>query len=411
MLTFKFTSIIIITGSILLSFYSSTHTVIPSVNAQNSEEDVISLNSKALEAINQGRYQEAIEYLDGALAIDPNDVNALYLKGTALSSLGMNQEAIEYFDRVLAIDPNDVDALTNKGVTLGSLGMNQEAIEYFDRVLAIDPNNIFALYNKGVALYNLGRYQEAIEYYDRVLAIDPNYVDALNNKGTALGELGRYEEAITYFDQVLSIDPNYRQAALNKGAALGNLGRHQEAAQYFETSSSIQESSINNVPTYNDNKGNYFVLISNVSEKGYYFLSSLLESDYTNLDVRLDNSNGYKGKYQLQYISHGYQIDVTAEVNGGISKVNTGDCQGAIVIFDEILRVNSLHPNEPGQQKQLAATLYNKGLCVSQVDPTGGQKLIDEAHTHDPNYEGTYIFEGASFAPPVASLIISEPSG
>jgi hypothetical protein len=56
------------------------------------------------------------------LAIEPNDIDALYNKGVDLGYLGRYQEAIDYYDRVLAIDPNDIDALTNRALALDSLG-------------------------------------------------------------------------------------------------------------------------------------------------------------------------------------------------------------------------------------------------------------------------------------------------
>jgi lipoprotein NlpI len=51
------------------------------------------------------------------------------------------------FDEALAIDPNDVDALNNKGVALNNLGNYTGAIEFYNKTLAIDPKNTFALTN------------------------------------------------------------------------------------------------------------------------------------------------------------------------------------------------------------------------------------------------------------------------
>jgi tetratricopeptide (TPR) repeat protein len=117
------------------------------------------------------------------------DANSLSVKGSMALEQGRYEEAIEYLDQALAIEPNNFGALTNKGVALDNLGRYQEAIEYYDRVLAIDPNDLYASYNKGALLHDLGRYQEAIEYYDRVLAIDPNHVGASTNKAHALDRL------------------------------------------------------------------------------------------------------------------------------------------------------------------------------------------------------------------------------
>ena len=60
-----------------------------------------------------------------------------------------------HYVRALAIDPNDVNALNYKGLALFSLGQHNESIEYFDRVLNIDPNNFVALDNKRLAIDNL----------------------------------------------------------------------------------------------------------------------------------------------------------------------------------------------------------------------------------------------------------------
>jgi tetratricopeptide (TPR) repeat protein len=44
-------------------------------------------------------------------------ISALNNKGEALNNQGKYQEAIEYFDRVLAIDPNDRDESYSKELT------------------------------------------------------------------------------------------------------------------------------------------------------------------------------------------------------------------------------------------------------------------------------------------------------
>jgi tetratricopeptide (TPR) repeat protein len=99
--------------------------------------------------------------LGDAVGQDPDiyisdNVSKLKEKGDALYKQGRYQEAIEYYDRALAMDPNDVSALNNKGNALGDLGRYQEAIEYYDRALAIDPNDADALYNKGNPFVILG---------------------------------------------------------------------------------------------------------------------------------------------------------------------------------------------------------------------------------------------------------------
>ena len=54
-------------------------------------------------------------------------------KGLALDNLGKYEEAIEWYDKTLKIDPNNVFALYNKGFALNNLGKYQEAIEWYDK--------------------------------------------------------------------------------------------------------------------------------------------------------------------------------------------------------------------------------------------------------------------------------------
>jgi tetratricopeptide (TPR) repeat protein len=379
-------------------------------NATTTEERLTTndsaLGGKGAALDSLGEYQDALEYYDRALAMDPNNVSALGGKGAALDSLGEYQDALEYYDRALAMDPNNTNIVNNKGGALGNLGRYEEAMEYIDRALAMDPNNTNIVNNKGTALFYLGREEEALEYYDRALAMDPNNTNALTNKGTALAGLGRYEEAIGYFDRILNIDPNYIPALVNKGAALGNLGRHQEAMEYFETTSLIQESSITTAPPASSNEKNHFVLITNVWEKEYSSRNRLVQY-YSNVDLgnlQLDNLKRDKETYALHFISHSYEININKETNTGIAKFNIGDYQGAIVIFDEILRLNEMHPGELVQKQELAATLYNEGLCLEKLgNLTGAEQYKNQAHGVYPNYKGGYVLK-ADFSPPVLAL-------
>jgi tetratricopeptide (TPR) repeat protein len=228
--------------------------------------------------------------------------------------------------------------------------------------------------------------------------------------GTALGVLGRYEEAIGYFDTILLyIDPNYVPALVSIGTALENLGRHQEAIEYFEAASLIQEPSVSAAPISSDNK-NHFVLITDVGEKDYSTNSGVLRY-YSNLDVgnsQVHNLNGYKERYELHYISHGYKVDVDKEFLIGYATFNKQDYDGAIIIFDEILGLNAMHPDELVKKQQLAASLYHKGLSLENLgDLPTAQQYKSQALDVDPNYNGG-LPAIAKFAAPT-QLIVGVP--
>jgi tetratricopeptide (TPR) repeat protein len=82
--------------------------------------DVSSYLEKASESYNKGDLNEDLKHLDIILK-DQNFIVTLYDKGVLLGELGKQEEAIEWFNTVLDIDPNHTNALNAKGNSLNSL--------------------------------------------------------------------------------------------------------------------------------------------------------------------------------------------------------------------------------------------------------------------------------------------------
>jgi tetratricopeptide (TPR) repeat protein len=75
----------------------------------------------------------------------------------ALVGLGKYNEAIPFLDKALAVNPNFVAALNNKGLALASLGRYNESIPFFDKALTKDPKNNAALNGKKLSLQGLNQ--------------------------------------------------------------------------------------------------------------------------------------------------------------------------------------------------------------------------------------------------------------
>jgi hypothetical protein len=124
----------------------------------------------------EGKYEEIIQYTDEFLAINPDDVFALFYKALALHDSGQFEEAILYYDKILEINPKDIDALNNKGVALDDLGRYEEAKSYYEKVLEINPTD-------PDAIYNLAEQQE----FEEISQIDENQEDSEPSWGSIIG--------------------------------------------------------------------------------------------------------------------------------------------------------------------------------------------------------------------------------
>jgi hypothetical protein len=81
----------------------------------------------------------ALEILNAAQAIAPNDANPPLEKGLRLMELKMPDLALREFDRAVTLASDDPKIINNRGVARSQLGQRDAAIEDFRRALRIDP--------------------------------------------------------------------------------------------------------------------------------------------------------------------------------------------------------------------------------------------------------------------------------
>jgi tetratricopeptide (TPR) repeat protein len=88
------------------------------------------------------RYDEAIKWYSDALALTPNDVNAITDLGVCYYYTNQPDKALEQFSRSLKLDPKHTKTLLNVGIVkaFGKQDL-QGASEAWQQVLAIAPNS------------------------------------------------------------------------------------------------------------------------------------------------------------------------------------------------------------------------------------------------------------------------------
>ena len=106
--------------------------------------------------------------------MDPRHTNAWKEKGICLKELGRYEEAIQCFDRAVALAPKDFstyyfkgEALEKLGKSTGEFSLLEEAIRCFDIILQDDPENVNAWNYRGVCFKELRRYEEAKRSFDQ----------------------------------------------------------------------------------------------------------------------------------------------------------------------------------------------------------------------------------------------------
>ncbi len=186
------------------------------------------LNSLGIMLQQQGRFHEAINYFQRALARRPEFAGGHCNLGAALYALGRLDEAAACFDRALVLQPELAEAHNRLGMVRRGQGRLEEAIECYRRTLALAPGLAEAHNNLGNVLRELDRVQEAIRHYQRALTEKPDFAEAHNNLGFALYIQHRLDEAIAHYTRAIDLNPRYAQAHNNLAIALYDQWRPHE---------------------------------------------------------------------------------------------------------------------------------------------------------------------------------------
>jgi adenylate cyclase len=154
---------------------------------------------------------EAVRLARLALSLDENDYRALSIAGlvTALF-IGDYETAIDYVDRAVASNPNSFVAWNNRGWVYQVAGRYQEAILSFERDIRVSPVDPF-LHNNfagiGFALIELRHFDEAVAVSKKALRQNSSDPTAFRSLASALAHLGRDAEAREVLARLLEIDP------------------------------------------------------------------------------------------------------------------------------------------------------------------------------------------------------------
>ena len=172
------------------------------------------------ESIANDDIDSAITNLSRAIELDPDNVDAYYLRGLTYSREEEFDKAIADFEKVAEFDPNHADVKAAhadvyraRGAYYGFTRDFDSALADFERAIELDPDNAGVKFvaarihvMRGIAYFTEGDYGEAIADFDsaiasfeRIIELDPDNAGATFGAATAyfIRGLSNYEEGFT----------------------------------------------------------------------------------------------------------------------------------------------------------------------------------------------------------------------
>lgn len=164
-------------------------------------------------------YILAIDNMDIAISLDPENAGYYDLRGKSKFDLDQPLGAIADFSKAIALEPTNPVFYHDRGLTKLIIEDYDGAVEDFTAAVRYDPMNEMYLLKRGHAKFNMGKYEDAIE--DFTLALNTTYNKISDIQGRILPSH--------------PLNKSLQQAYIFRGSALMQTEYKYEACVDFKT--------------------------------------------------------------------------------------------------------------------------------------------------------------------------------
>ena len=204
-----------------------------SVNRDSKDHLIVYIKSIALHKT--GRLDEALEFIEQALHLQPENLNYIRFRGRILEDKNLLIQAIHAYSQVVDKEPTDYETYYKMGLLLEKIERFDQAIICFKKAIEEDSNKQAYLRHIGFCFYSIGELKTAAHYYEQAVSCEGNTSLAWVLIGTLFMSKGEKENAAQAFRKALEIDPqcylaypNYVKSASLHHHEIDSLIKHLE---------------------------------------------------------------------------------------------------------------------------------------------------------------------------------------
>ena len=157
--------------------------------------------AEGMKALEEQRYEAAIESFTKAAEADPKDYAAHFHIALAHSLLNRDPEAVASYRKVLELKPELYEAQLNLGIVLLRSNQAAEAAKVLEAAAKQKPKEFRPIYHTAEALLEAGEPERSIPYFRTALELDANSQSAQAGLAQALAKSGKLDEAAPLFEK------------------------------------------------------------------------------------------------------------------------------------------------------------------------------------------------------------------
>lgn len=283
-------------------------------------------------------------YAETAVAKTPKDAASHYILGMYSYDRKDWPKALDELTKAITYDGNNYLYFYNLGRVQYTMKKYSAAKSSFGTACTLNASFAPARYNLGLTNNRLNDTKSALSDFRKAHDIEPRHEKAYLEEARLLSKLGDLNGSISAYLNVIKIN-NMNRDALNEIAAVYSRAKKlADSETYFRKSLALLPSGTDDPLTY-------------------YNLSSVLyEED------KIQEALSYaKKSYETKDIIKDASSKANIVYNYALISEQTGDVDGAILRYSEVLQLNSNH----------IKTCINLGNMYMEMDPPDTDKALD----------------------------------
>ncbi len=240
---------------------------------EEREDDRFSLYYLSLVYREVGRNDLSLEISRKHSKFYPNDKEGYINSAISLISMQKYEEAIDELNIALTLYPEDFEINYFLGLTSYSLNDYLNAEKYYMISLSLDDTSIATMHGLAMTYDNLGMWKNSDDLYVKLISLNENDAQAYNNYAYSLVERGEeIDYALTLAEKAIEISPNTSAYLDTIGWIHYKLGNYSIAKDFIAKAILIDESSAVILEHY----GDILIKLEDVNEALIFYNKALL---------------------------------------------------------------------------------------------------------------------------------------
>ena len=195
-----------------------------------------------------GESEKAKEVYNAILTLEPEEVNALFLRGRLYLKDGQVEPAYADFNKTVELDKDGYDLRIEIAGLLTEAGYQEEGLQFLQQFLAENEKKL-SDYDKGRIYYYMGDYEKAKVSLESAKSEESD--DVILLLGKSYEQLGDYNYATSVYKNYLDEHPEAADIYNQLGLCKMKSGEYDAALSAFRSASNVENNGMEQVLMFN----------------------------------------------------------------------------------------------------------------------------------------------------------------